>query len=202
MSMQDEKEPKRYQPYRDVSFYPGMHLSSTRRRQHDEYDLEPEDLTIDDIVFNLGRAWTRLAYSLFALMSERWGEQAAREVLREHAYRSGRSRFLALLRKHNLKRITPELMARFQDLSHALQGPNHATAIVEYSEDGLTLRRTTCGWHDGRPEGAQSICCYTQEGFFQAYKELDPDLEITVPACMSRGTSADHCEIRFRWKNT
>src|ERR1700675_4695827 len=74
-----------YRPNRDLKFYPGANLTAERRQALDHQAVEVEDLTVDDVVYCLSRLVTGTMYELVAQIEERWGKEAAKEVVWEWA---------------------------------------------------------------------------------------------------------------------
>ena len=197
MSATTEKE--QYRPYDDLRLYPGVHLSDERRRQLDRDEVEPDELTTDDIVYKLSRMVTGTLYGLMELVEERWGKEAARDLAVEWGRRRGRDNLKRFLKWRGAERLTPELWARFQDYRHLISGPVHAASFLTYEgESEVVLNRTGCLFHDGRPKGMDSYCNPVAEGKFVGYAEVCPELESRHPICKSRGDSdSDHCQVRF-----
>jgi hypothetical protein len=191
-----------YEPYREADLYPGARVPAERRAALENLEInEIDELTLDDLAYLSGTNWTRIAYTFIRVLEEKLGEERTQELVGEMAYRGGIRRIQQWLEKNGAERLTPELMMRFQDHSHLTQGANHACSFMEYVPGGCVLRRTACGWHDGRPEDATSYCRFTSEAFFQAYRDTEPDLTIEIPACRSRGTSEAECEIHYIWRS-
>ena len=79
--MKNKKNQESYKPYDDIRLYPGIHLSEERRQQLDNDEIEPDELTTDDIVYKLSRMVTGTLYTLVRLIEERWGKEAAHELV-------------------------------------------------------------------------------------------------------------------------
>ena len=196
--MSTSGESKRYTPYSDLRLYPGIHLSDERRRQLDEDEVEADQLTTDDLFYKLGRMVTGTMYGMMELIEERWGKDAAREVAFEWGRQRARENLKQWLRTRGLKRLTPEIWARFQDYRHIISGPTHSPSFCSYQgESEVVLNRTTCVFHNGRPEGVDSYCAPACDGMFAGYAEACPEFEGGMPVCMSRGTSDSRCQVRF-----
>ena len=188
-----------YTPYSDLRLYPGVHLSDERRRRLDDDAVEPDELTAEDIIYKLSRMVTGTMYSVMELVEERWGKDAARELVVEWGRRRGRDNLRKFLRQRGETRLTPELWARFQDYRHLISGPVHANSFLSYEgESDVVLNRTGCLFHDGRPDGMDSYCEPVAQGKFAGYAQECPELESEHPVCKSRGDSdSDHCQVRF-----
>ena len=181
-----------------MRLYPGIHLSEERRRQLDADELEPDELTTDDIVYKLSRMVTGTLYGLMEMIEERWGKEAARDLVVEWGRRRGRDNLKRFLAQKGTDRLTPELWARFQDYRHLVSGPVHSPSFLTYEGDSeVVLNRTGCLFHDGKPEGVDSYCIPVAEGKFVGYAEVCPELTSEHPICKSRDDSGDRCQVRF-----
>ena len=201
--MSNKDKQTRYQPYSELTLYPGMQLSAERRRQVDENLIEPDEVSADDIIYKLSRMVTGTLYSLIALMEERWGKEAARELVFQWGRRWARETLERWMHARGAKRLTPELWARFQDYHHLISGPIGAPSFVRYEGDSqLVLNRTgqNCMLHTGRPEGMDSYCGIAADGIFGGYGEVCPELSCEHHPCVSRGTSESDCVVRFTIK--
>lgn len=188
-----------YDPTRNLRFYPGASLSEERKHKVLNFEVDLDDVTVDDIVFNTARANTGTFYALVALIEETYGEEAARDLVREMGYRGGKRNIPAWLAANGVEKGSAELMSKYQDYAHAMRGPDHANAYSEWEDNICQVRRTTCAWHTGRPEGMESYCKYSSEGFLEAYRESDGALEqAKIEACMSFGD--DHCHHVFTYR--
>jgi predicted hydrocarbon binding protein len=191
---------KKYEPTRSNRFYPGR-ISEERARQVERFEISVDEVTVDDIVYNVSRAMTRMMYGPLAIIELRWGKQAAIEVAQELAYMLGKASYGQFLASRGRKSGTPELMSMYQDLIHALLGPAGSTSFTTYDEEKCVVVRTQCPFHTGRPEGMEGYCKYTGEGFMKGYTEVDPAfIETEQPFCLARGD--DHCERTFKFKRT
>jgi len=198
--MNTEGNHESYRPVNDLRLYPGIHLNKERREQLDKDEIDPTELTIDDIVFKLARLVTGTLYSLIQLIEERWGKQAARDLIYEWGRRRAHENLKRWMDARGLKKLTPQAWAKFQDYRHLISGPVHAPSLLHYEGDSeVILNRTGCLFHDGRPEGMDSYCGVSADGMFVGYTEVCPELKCEHPICKSRGTSPDErCQVRFR----
>jgi hypothetical protein len=187
---------ERYVATRTDRFYPGARLSEERKRQIQDLDISADEVTVDDIVFNTAAAYTGTFYLVMGLIEEKWGREAAEEIARSLGRKNGKRNFEKWLENHGVTEGTAELMAKFEDMAHALRGPNHASAVSEYDDDHVVVTRTRCGWHTGRPDGMQSYCRHFSEEAMRSYGEADPAIkEARTVCCMSYGD--DHCRHEF-----
>jgi hypothetical protein len=187
----------KYQPFRDLRFYPGYNLSDSRQQELTDLAVDADELSGDDIAWTLGTMWTRAMYTMLEVARSRVGEKVAQELAEEFGYRLAKGNLLKWMKAHHITKITPEEFARFQDNRHALGGAKHAQSYISYDGTGVQLYRTGCGYHDNRPEGLESFCKYSAPGFFRGYAEVDPRIKAEMICCRSRGDATDHCELRF-----
>jgi hypothetical protein len=197
----------RYRPNRDLRFYPGANLSSERRKALEDQAVDPEDLTADDIVYCLSRLVTTTMYELVAQVEQRWGKEAAKEVVYEWARKRGHEAIKNWAKVRGITRLTAESWASYQDLRHSMSGPIHAHSFVSYAEtddteDIVQMDRTGCFFHTGRPEGMDSYSSYVSQGMEQGYREAFPEVTFRIVRCIGEGTSTEGCTLRFRLKKT
>jgi hypothetical protein len=199
--------PGRYQPHRDMRLYPGANLSAERRKALDDQAVDPDDLTSDDIAYCLSRLCTLTMYELISQIEERWGKEAAQDVVYEWARKRGREAIKKWMAARGLDRITPESWARYQDFRHLMSGPLHAHSFISYSEssddadaDIVELNRTACFFHTGRPSGMDSYSQHVSHGMDLGYNEAFPEISFKFIYCMSEGTSTTGCKAHFRIK--
>jgi hypothetical protein len=202
----DLEKPARYQPHADLRFYPGAQLSDERRQLLDNDALDPDQLSVDDIVYKLGRMVTGTMYGLIEQIEERWGKEAAREAIFEWGRRRGRDNITRFMAARGANEITPELWAKFQDYRHLISGPEHAHSFMRYDEshdgtDEVVLNRTGCIFHTGRPSGMDSYSGTVAEGKWLGYGEAFPELSCEWGFCMSKGTSETGCQVKFHIKD-
>jgi hypothetical protein len=196
MSDRPDRQQPDYAPTRSTRFYPGAALSDERKRQILDYELELDEATVDDILFNTAAAFTGTFYAVVALIEERWGKDEARAIARELGARNGQRNLEKWLARHGVEKGSPMLMSKFQDFQHAMRGPDHANALSEYDGRRARACRSRCGWHTGRPEGAESYCRHFSETAIAGYGAADLGLhEIRVVRCMSWGDG--DCEHEF-----
>ncbi len=188
-----------YQPFRDLRFYPGANLDESRQKELANLGVEADELTSADIAWHLGMLWTRVMYMMLAVVRDRHGEQEANAAAEQFGYQVAKSNLTKWMQARNLKRMTPEQFARFQDNRHALGGAKAAESFISYDDDGVYLHRTGCGYHDNRPDGHPSFCRYSAPGFFRGYAEVDPQIRGEVLRCRSRGDSKDDCKLQFKF---
>lgn len=190
-----------YEPRRDTSGYPGAHLPPERAEQLRNLDVDVDDITVDDIVHSLSRGGSSYWFGLLRMVSRQFGDDAARDMARRFGYLTGRSNYRKMQRRFGVESLGPERCARYEDVVHVLSGVDMAFCLTEYDEDTCVVRRTRCSFHTGAPEGAGHYCRDLNEGFCQAYQELDPDLvEASYDTSMVDG--APECVHVFRWRRS
>jgi hypothetical protein len=201
----DIPAPGRYQPHRDMRLYPGANLSAERREALDDQAVDADDLTADDIAYCLSRLSTLTMYELIAQIEERWGKDAAKDVVFEWARKRGREAIKKWMAARGLDHITPESWAQYQDFRHLMSGPIHAHSFISYressdesEEDVVELNRTACFFHTGRPTGMDSYSQHVSHGMDLGYHEAFPEINFKFMYCMSEGTSTTGCKAHFR----
>jgi hypothetical protein len=189
----------RYKPHQDASGYPGADLSAERAERLRNLDLDPDEITVDDIVHNVSKNGSSIFFMLLRMVAEDAGEETARDYARRIGYIVGRSNYRKMQRRFGVTTLGPERLARYEDTVHLLGGVDMAHCFSDYDEDTCVITRTRCPFHTGHPPGAGHYCQYLNEGFAKAYEECDPNLiEMAYPKSMARGD--DHCEHIFRFR--
>jgi hypothetical protein len=188
-----------YVPRSDRSDYPGIEMSSERAEQLRRLNVDIDDITVDDIVYNVSKNGSSFFFGLLRLIEENHGAEAMREIARQFGYIAGRSNYRKMQKRFGVETLGPERLALYEDTVHLLSGVDMATAISSYDETTCTITRTRCSFFTGHPPGAQNYCKYVSEGFTRAYHEADPNLvEIEYNASLRDGD--DHCEHVFRYR--
>ena len=186
-----------YQTTKSNRFYPGR-ISAQRAQEIQNFEVGIDELTVDDIVHAISRNGTLILYTMFEIVKDMWGEEAAIKVWEEYTYRRAKNGFSRWLKKNGVTSGTPELMAAYQDRAHALSGPAASTAYTTYDDEKCIITRTSCYYHTHKPEGMKSLCGYTESGgFMRGYMEADPAIKkVERPKCLSQGD--DNC-VRIIW---
>ena len=206
--MAKEKTKEKYQPTQSVRFYPGR-VSEERQKQLDNFEVDMDDLTYDDIVYCLHQTEIRTLYFLIDVVRRRWGQEAAEEVTAEWGSREGMYMYEKFLKTRGKRTRdgkiygTAELMAMYQDMIHIYYGPTAPYCEVTYGEDWIRVVRTQCHLYNGRPEGMEGICKYfgkgLKEGMMKGYSEIDPAfIRTEKPFCLAFGD--DHCDRTWYFK--
>lgn len=191
-------EAQKYAPTKTDRFYPGR-ISEQRIRQLEYYLVPIDELTIDDIVFQLTRARTAWIYALLGYIERKWGEKEAVEAARAVGYYMGRAQMKRRLRGLGQECQTAEQMAQYQDLNHAYGGVTSANNYVEYDDENVMIYRTSCVFHTLKPPGMRSYCRPIIEGYTTAYQELDKSIVgLREEACLCMGN--DHCYGGFKYR--
>lgn len=157
--------------------YPGLDLTEERMERIRNLTLNPDEITADDIVWNVSRNASSYFFSLLKNAAEMCGEEVARELARRLGYTAGRSNYRKMQRRFGVTNLTAEQVAQYEDTVHLLGGVEMATCTSEYNANTWIGRRTRCPFYTGAPEGAGHYCSYVQEGFERAYKESDPNIQ-------------------------
>ncbi len=189
----------RYVPHQDAQGYPGANLPPERVERIRRLDLGIEEITVDDIVHNVSRNGSSIFYMALKLVSEACGEEVARDIARKIGYTAGLSNYKKMQRRFGVTTLGPERTAIYEDTVHLLSGSDMAYCFSEYDDEKCVVRRTRCSFHTGHPTGAGHYCWFLNEGFKQAYEELDPNVEVTYDTSMTKGDS--YCEHVFRYRN-
>lgn len=200
-----DPEGRQYRPNRGMRFYPGANLSAERRKALDDQAVDATDLTVDDIVYCLARLVTKTMYEILEQIEERWGKDAAKDVVFEWTRKRGREAIKRWMEVRGHTRLTAELWAEYQDFRHLMSGPIHGHSFVTYTGDTdedeiVEMCRTGCFFHTGRPDGMDSYSSYVSQGMELGYREAFPEFTLRVVECMSEGTSEKGCTLRFRIK--
>jgi hypothetical protein len=183
--------------------YPGSQLTSEERARVDAFAIPLDELTVDHVLYSLGRFVETSFANAMLVAAEVVGEDAARRIAREAGRRHGAGGYAKLLAAAG----TPgagdaATMAQYQDLAHTLRGPKHASQPpAEVVEGRCVVRKAECGFYDAtRPETAPFVGEF-EAGCFEAYRAVDRELaSVQIHACRWQG--ADRCEIEFAWSTT
>jgi hypothetical protein len=188
-----------YKPHQDASDYPGANLSAERAERLRNLDVDPDEITVDDIVYNVSKNGSSIFFLLMRMVAEQSGEEIAREFARRLGYVIGRSNYPKMQRRFGVTTLGPERLARYEDTVHLLGGVDMAHCFSSYEGNTCMITRTRCAFHTGHPPGAGHYCPFMNEGFATAYKECDPNLiDMAYPKSLARGD--DHCEHVFRYR--
>lgn len=191
-------EGNKYQSTKTNRFYPGR-ISEERIRQLEYYLVPIDEITTDDIVFNLTRARTAWIYALLGYIERKWGEEEAIEAARSVGYYMGRAQMKRRLQGLGQEGQTAEQMAHYQDINHAYGGVTSSDNYSEYDDENVMIYRRSCAFHNLRPPRMRSYCHPIIEGYTTAYQELDKGLiGLREEACLSQGD--DHCYGGFHYK--
>jgi hypothetical protein len=182
-------------------FYPGRQLSAEERRRIDEYDLEIGDVTVDQLVYSLGRQIENNFQTFYTVAEDIVGEEKALEIAREIGRRYGGRGYAQLLESRGMSVGSPRMMALYQDLVHSIRGPKHVSALyAEHDDERCIVRRAECIYYnEEHPENGKYTGAF-EGGCFQGYVEADENLErVDTIRCRWRG-DAD-CEQHWVFKN-
>ena len=169
-------------------FYPGHRLSDDERARMDAYEIDLADVTIDHLVYSMGRQIELNFQTFYSVAEEVVGEEKALEIAYEIGRRyggQGYAKFLAARGEEG----SPRMMALYQDLVHSIRGPKHISALyAEHDERRCVVRRRQCVYYnEERPENGKYTGAF-EGGCFEGYKAADPNLrEVEVVRCRYRG---------------
>jgi hypothetical protein len=84
--------------------------------------VNPEEITADDIVWNVSRNASSYFFALLKNAAEMCGEEVARELARRLGYTAGRSNYRKMQRRFGVTNLTAEQIAQHEDTVHLLGG--------------------------------------------------------------------------------
>jgi hypothetical protein len=90
---------RHYKPHQDASGYPGANLSPERAEQLRNLEVEPDEITVDDIVHNVSKNGSSIFFMLMRMVAETSGEETAREFARRFGYVVGQSNYRKMQRR-------------------------------------------------------------------------------------------------------
>src|SRR4051812_17862875 len=109
------------EPYarRNLLFYPGLNLSDEERRRMDDLELAIEELTVDHLVYGMGRQIETNFQTFYTVAEELVGVDAALGIAREIGRRYGGGGYAKLLAARGCGNVgSPRMMALYQDIAH------------------------------------------------------------------------------------
>jgi hypothetical protein len=182
-------------------FYPGAGLSPAERDRMERYDISIGEITVDHLVYSMGRQIENNFQSFYSVAEELAGKDTALAIAREIGRRYGGQGYARLLQAQGRERRgEPRMMAIYQDLVHSIRGPKHATSLfAEYDDTRCIVRRRSCIYFsEEHPQNG----IYTEAfelGCFEGYVAADDNLlEVKVVHCKYQG--ADGCEQHWVFK--
>ena len=124
-------------------FYPGAGLSASERDRMERYDISIAEVTVDHLVYSMGRQIENNFQSFYTVAEELVGKESALAIAREIGRRYGGQGYAKLLKAQGREgRGEPRMMALYQDLVHSIRGPKHASALfAEYDDTRCVVRR-------------------------------------------------------------
>jgi hypothetical protein len=197
MTQEPTQEPYANDP---LLFYPGRRLSEEDRRKMDEYDLDIDDVTVDHLVYSMGRQIENNFQTCYTVAEHIVGEDKALEIAHEIGRRYGGLGYTKLLKAHGMTTGNPRMMALYQDLVHSIRGPKHASALyAEHDDERCIVRRSECIYYnEDHPENGKYTGAF-EAGCFKGYEEADSTLDrVDTIRCRWRG-DAD-CEQHWVFK--
>jgi hypothetical protein len=181
---------ERQEPYAQdpLLFYPGHSLSAEERARMDAYDIDLEEVTIDHLVYSMGRQIELNFQTFYSVAETVVGEEKALEIAYEIGRTYGGQGYAKFLAARGAEG-GPRMMALYQDLVHSIRGPKHTSALyAEHQPDRCVVRRRQCVYYnEERPENGKYTEAF-EAGCFEGYKAADPNLrEVEVVRCRFRG---------------
>ncbi len=176
-------------------FYPGRNLSAEEKRRMDAYEIKIDELTVDHIIYSMGRQIETNFMTFYTVAEDLIGEQKALQIAKEIGQRYAGLGYANLLKAMGLGDSgTPRTMALYQDLVHAIRGPKHAAALfAEHTDKRCIVRRKACIYFSERFPDKGKYAEAFEEGCFAGYMSADKNLKrVDVIKCLCKG--ADSCE--------
>lgn len=183
-------------------YYPGRNLNDAQREAMDEYRIALEDVTIDHLVYSLGRQIENNFQTTYTVAEDLFGEEGAKELAYQIGLRYGGIGYANLLRAYGSEgQGSPRLMALYQDLVHYIRGPKHTSALfAEYDEERCVVRRDRCIYFNtNHPENGKYVGAF-ERGAQDGYENVDSNLDHTeVRKCLWKGDGG--CEQHWVFKD-
>lgn len=184
-------------------YYPGKSLSPQQREDMDEYRVPLRDVTVDQLVYSMGRQLEQNFQTFYTVAEDLFGEERTKELAYQIGLRYGGLGYAKVLKAHGLEGAgSPRMMALYQDLVHYIRGPKHISALfAEYDHERCVVKRRECLYFsEARPENGK----YTGEferGACDGYAAVDRNLDHTeVRACRWRGDAG--CEMHWVFRRS
>ena len=191
------------QPYAHnrLLFYPGSRLTEDERRRMDSYEIPIDEVTIDHLVYSMGRQIENNFQTFYTVAEDVVGEEKALEIASEIGRRYGGEGYARLLEAYGRgKDGSARMMAIYQDLVHSLRGPKHTSALyAEHDESRCVVKRKECIYYsEAHPENGKYTGAF-ESGCFQGYVDADDNLlRVEVHACRWRGDEG--CEQHWVYR--
>jgi hypothetical protein len=183
-------------------FYPGRNLSPEEKRRMEEYEVKIDELTVDHIVHSMSRQIENNFQTFYTVAEDLIGEAQALKLAYEIGLRYGGLGYAKLLKAYGRgNEGSPEMMAIYQDLVHAIRGPKHAAALyAEYDDRRCTVRRNACIYFSERTPGNGKYTSAFEQGCFAGYRSADKNLlRVEVAKCLCRGDAS--CEQHWVYRD-
>jgi hypothetical protein len=167
----------------------------------ESFGFRISEIDADRIVYAQSRSFANLFHNIFDVVRERFGEERATEVAQSLGRRYGVNNYGGFLRSRGVKEGSPALMCEFQDMAHAIRGPDHASALFgEFDEERCMVKRTKCIYFSDHPAGMGQYTAIFEAAVAEGYQEVDPALErVDNPRCLCKGDSS--CEVSLWFSN-
>jgi hypothetical protein len=176
-------------------FYPGGRLTLAERERMDRYEVPIDEVTVDHLVYSMGRQIEKNFQSFYTMAEQVVGEQAALEIARQIGRRYGGGGYATFLKANGCEGAgSPRTMALYQDLVHSLRGPKHAAALfATYDDTRCVVKRSECIYFsEETPQNGKYAEAF-ESGCFAGYRDADRNLlRVEVKRCRYQGASG--CE--------
>jgi hypothetical protein len=183
-------------------FYPGAGLAATDRERMDRYEVPIEEVTLDQLVYSMGRQIENNFQSFYTVAEDIVGEAQALAIAREIGRRYGGGGYATFLEANGCAGAgSARLMARYQDLVHSLRGPKHAAALfATHDESRCVVKRSECIYFSERAPQNGKYAEAFELGCFEGYRAADRNLlRVDVIRCKYQG--APGCEQHWVYRD-
>ncbi len=181
--------------------YPGKNLSAEEKRRMDEYAIKIDELTVDHIVYSMSRQIENNFQTIYTVAEELFGEEQPLRLAYEIGRRYGGLGYAKLLKAYGKgNEGSPQMMALYQDLVHAIRGPKHTAALfAEYDDSRCIVRRNACIYFSETMRQNGKYTAAFEQGCFAGYMAADKNLlRVDVVKCLCLGDAS--CEQHWSYK--
>jgi hypothetical protein len=161
-----------------------------------DYRLEITDLTVDHLVYSMSKQIEENFQTFYTVATDVVGEELALKIAEEIGRRYGGGGYAKWLVAHGYTEGagTPQTMALYQDLVHALRGPKHTSALfAEYDDERCVVKRHQCIYYsEDQPQNGIFTEAF-ERGALAGYMSVDSNLiDVKVVQCRFQGATS--CE--------
>ncbi len=192
------------EPYANdpLLFYPGRRLTPDERDRMDRYQIPIEELTVDHLVYSLGRQIEDNFQTFYSIAEDIAGEETALEIAIAIGRQYGGRGYSKLLEAYGTPgEGSPRMMALYQDLVHSIRGPKHAASLyASYDESRCIVRRKACIYFsEANPDNGKYTGAF-ESGCFEGYRAADRNLiRVEVHRCRWKGDAG--CEQHWVYQD-